>query len=786
MLNDSHTSAGYLCVALMCASPTLAHAQTNTNVTDENSSAKSIALEADFDICIIDAPDVDPKTMPTNIEADSLSGTKGQQAIYSGDVIVTQGNRKLKADTITLDQPQDTVVAEGNVQMANGQIKTRSTKTVTHIESNDTRIENAQYQFLCEPGRGDAKVIYSKGKTFYELKDGTITSCPEGDNSWRLRSSSIEIDQNKQQATLYNPRFEIQRVPVFYLPYLTVPIGDERKTGFLYPSIAYGSRDGFEVEVPFYWNLAPNYDLKTTAKYMQNRGVQLDNNFRLLTDLGRTSITYQYLHEDQLYPELENRWGVGVYHTGILNDNWKFVADYGEVSDIYFFRDIDSNIGEREDGQLLQEAYVAYRNANWDATLRARSFQLLSNTTNYPYQMLPQLEIDYYRPQMMKYLDFDVIAHITQFKAKDHVTNKPDTATRVHIEPGIKVPLVSTWGSLITEGRLLATYYTQHLDNISTPGSLEEELVRVLPEFQSTATLILERETSLFGGYTQTLEPTIQYLYIAEVEQDNIYSYDTTVRQGDYYGLFRNRRNSGVDEVVAASQISYGTTTRFYDNNFKERANLAFGQIVHLDDSYADPNNEQLAWALEADFNFNDYLFYHGGLYYSVDNSRISTADSTLEYRYSGGYIQANYRYVDRGYINTTLELNDNTLSRMTTDGISQAGLLTSYSFNRNWNISGQYFHDMTEDMMLEFATSLRYTDDCWYIGLTYSDLLRSYNPSTPLIEGDYEQNLTINFGIIGFGTRLGSDSGTLSDTLTGEGNASTALGYGRPFYLNN
>ncbi|MGX6671639.1 LPS assembly protein LptD, partial [Vibrio cholerae] len=90
---------------------------------------------------------------------------------------------------------------------------------------------------------------------------GSITSCPDGDNAWRMRASSIDVDQNEEIATFYNPRLEVQNVPVFYLPYLTVPIGDTRKTGFLYPTASYGSRNGYSFEVPIYWNLAPQYDL---------------------------------------------------------------------------------------------------------------------------------------------------------------------------------------------------------------------------------------------------------------------------------------------------------------------------------------------------------------------------------------------------------------------------------------------------------------------------------------------------------------------------------------------
>ncbi len=90
----------------------------------------------------------------------------------------------------------------------------------------------------------------------------------------------------------------------------------------------------------------------------------------------------------------------------------------------------------------------------------------------------------------------------------------------------------------------------------------------------------------------------------------------------------------------------------------------------------------------------------------------------------------------------------------------------------------------MTVDEELEWLANVRYRSDCWYIGFTYSNQLRSWegdfvtNPNaTPV----YENNFSVNFGIVGFGTTIGSDSGA-----TGVSSAGNALGYGRPFFLNN
>ncbi|WP_100752536.1 LPS assembly protein LptD [Vibrio salilacus] len=753
-----------------------------------------------IDQCLINEPEPEnPNQLPVNVEADSLEAINGNKATYRGNVVVVQGKKRIQADYVTMHQQENIVVAEGNVVFSDGEVKTISDKATNNLNTEEVTLENTHYQFLCEPGRGQAVYVAKTGKAVYEIEDGTITSCPEGDKSWRMRASSIDIDQNEEEATFYNPRFEIANVPIFYLPFLTVPIGDTRKTGFLYPTVSYGSSDGFEMEVPVYWNLAPNYDLETTFKYMQERGTQLNSEFRYLSDLGYGNIKSEYLPDDKKYPELGDRWGFQWQHSGIFQQNWKFEGDYSKVSDIRYFSDIDSSIGNREDGQLVQEMKATYRSANWDASILARDFQVLTSSNNLPYRLLPQLEYNYYAPELMRYLDFDMVTHISRFDtdAKD----KP-SATRVHIEPGLTIPVGTTWGTWTTEARVLGTYYQQELDGIDTSSKqiadssgtlidnpyygLKENVSRVIPEFRSHAGIVLERDTAVFDNYTQTLEPQVQYLYVPKQDQSDIAKYDTTLLQTDYYGLFRSRKFSGVDEIAAANQFSYGASTRFFDDGFKERLNISFGQIIYLDsqqriDSSTDSPSNYSAWAVEADFNYDDYLFFHGGIQYDIDTDEVQMGNSTLEYRFSGGYIQGNYRYVTKEYIDNTVDFN---IDSITPEGISQAGLLAGYQISRNWNASAQYFHDLTTDEALEWLTRLNYTSDCWYIGFTYSNQLQSWNGdyiNSTTATPQYENNFSLNFGIIGFGTQIGAGSG-----LAGLDGAGNSLGYGRPFFLNN
>lgn len=740
----------------------------------DESSSDSVPEIVPVDQCIAPKKNAAaPAEETVNIEADSINASGRNQAVYQGDVVITQGHRKITADKVTINQGENSITADGNVNMNDGQIKSNSNKVNSDLKGERVELYDTQYKLLCQPARGEATYILKDGQSIYTMEDGSLTTCPEGNKSWRVKASDIDIDNEEEEATFYNTRFEILDVPVFYWPYITVPIGDKRKTGFLYPTGGYDSKNGLEINVPIYFNIAPQYDLTTTVNYMQRRGVQFENEFRYLTDgFGRGSIDFEYLNKDDLYSEKGARWGVNFSHDGIYDRHWKFSVDYSRVSDNDYFEDLDSNIGNREDGQLLQAGEVAYRTDYSDTTLKVRDFQVLS--TSQPYRLMPQLQYEYHRPDVLPHFDMEWNSHISRFETDDD--DLPD-ATRVHLEPGVVVPFYAPWGQLTSEAKLMYTYYDQDLKNgTSASSDLKENASRTVPEYRMTGTLFLDNSQKWLGGYTQTLEPRLQYLYIPEVNQDDIYQgYDTTLMQLDYYGLFRDMKYSSVDYIAPANQLSYGATSRFYDDNYKERFNVSLGQIY-----YINPNNGEAnlsAWALENEWNINDEWLFKGGVQYDGDVSELQMANSTLEYKLpGGGYTQLNYRYISKGYIedNTT---NLNNVDQYTRDGISQAGIMNSFTIAQRWSVQANYYHDLTEQNMLESLVGVTYNDDCWFLGLTYSrhimnsgDVRSVYPEPGP----EYESKVSLNIGIKGLGQSAGV---TYSD-------GGNALGYGRPFSL--
>ncbi|MGF1714847.1 LPS assembly protein LptD [Photobacterium chitinilyticum] len=754
------------------------------DVNDESAAVNGTKsdLELVRGVCIApqDMPE-DTNNEPIKVSADKAEAKPNQKLTYSGDVILQQGNRTVAADTATLHQPENIVTAEGDVYFHDGTVEVYSDRIQSNLDTEDSEMDNAVYNMTCEAGRGEAERITKNGIAYYRLKNGTYTTCPPGDKSWQFSATSIERETDSPFADLYNARFEIADVPVFYMPYLRVPVGKERLTGFLYPSLSYGSRDGFELETPFYWNIAPNYDMTITPKYMSNRGLQLNSEFRYLTEAGNGSLSGEYLGDDKSAPDQGARWGFNWSHGGTYKSHWLFDVDYSKVSDVTYFSDIDSSIGEREDNNLLQKGEVSYRERFWDSTLRVRDFQPLTLGVSSNYRLMPQLEFNYYRPDMAYGLDFTLNSHISRFE--NDAADKP-SADRVHLEPTLTLPYSTPWWSITSEAKLMYTYYNQEFDSsIDGLETLEETASRSVPSIRIHSGLYLERDALLWGeDYVQSLEPQVQYLFVRDVEQQDIFgSYDTTLMQTDYYGLFRDKRYSSVDRIAAANQFTVGASTRFFDNDFVERFNLSFGQIFYLndsgrnltEDSESTPNYS--ASAFESDFNYDDWLFFHGGLQYDASKKEMQLANATMEYREDALFSQLNYRYVSKDYIKQSLPDNDQ-IDNYTEDGISQLGFSTGFPVYGGLSLRGDYYHDLTENQMLEGQITLNYRSACWMISLGYNEYLKSRSDvnSQP---AEYEQNFSVSFSLLGL---AGAPS---AGAATASGNA---IAYGRPFYLNN
>ncbi|KEY57594.1 LPS-assembly protein LptD [Serratia sp. DD3] len=711
-----------------------------------------------------------PDSLPVTIRSESAHANFPDNAQFTGNVDIEQGNSRLLAEQVDLNQTQKegqpnpirTVTATGDVHYADNQIKLKGPKAWSNLNTKDTDVYQGEYQLVGRQGRGEADKMKMRGENRYTiLENGSFTSCLPGDNSWSVVGSEVIQDREEQVAEIWNARFKIGNVPVFYSPYMQLPIGNKRRSGFLIPNAKYSSNNGFEFLLPYYWNIAPNFDATITSHYMTERGLQWQNEFRYLLQPGLGTIALDWLPSDRQYENDHGesndskRWLFYWGHSGVMAKVWRFSVDYTRVSDSYYFTDLTSQYGTTTDGYATQKFSLGYANENWDTALSSRQFQVFPAGGNEnAYRSQPQLDINYYKTDIGPF-DLHTYAQVAKF-----TTVNPDNpkATRWHIEPAVSLPLGNSWGSLNTQAKVMATHFQQDIPNgFAAHSDLDESVNRLLPQFKTDGKVVFERGMALSPDYTQTIEPRLQYLYVPYRDQGNIYTYDSTLLQTDYSGLFRDRSYSGLDRIASQNRFATGVTSRIYDDELVERFNVSVGQIYYLSHSrtgeqYREFDNNKdigsVVWAGDTYWKIDQRWGLRGGVQYDTRLSSFALGDAIVEYRQDENrVVQLNYRYASPEYIATTLPNISNPGYQ---EGISQVGLIGGWPVADRWAVVAGYYYDTRAQQTANRLVGLRYNTCCWAINLGYERKITEWDNVNQ--SSKYDNRYTVSVELRGLG----------------------------------
>lgn len=762
--------------------PTLLATMIGTALYSQQGLAADLASQCMLGVPSYNRPLVkgDTNDLPVTINADSAKGNYPDNATFTGNVDINQGNSRLLADEVQLHQKQSegaqapvrTVDALGNVHYDDNQVILKGPKAWSNLNTKDTNVWEGDYQMVGRQGRGTADLMKQRGENRYTiLENGTFTSCLPGSNTWSVVGSEVIHDREEQVAEIWNARFKLGPVPIFYSPYLQLPVGDKRRSGFLIPNAKYSTSNYFEFYLPYYWNIAPNMDATITPHYIHKRGnIMWENEFRYLTKAGAGLMEFDYLPSDKVFQDEhpsegdKHRWMYYWKHAGVLDEVWRFNIDYTKVSDPYYFNDFDSKYGSSTDGYATQKFSVGYANENFDATVSTKQFQVFDTQTNSTYGAEPQLDVNWYQNDVGPF-DTHVYAQAVHFVNTN--SDMPE-ATRLHIEPTITLPWSNDWASLNTEAKMLATHYQQkNIDkynaNPNNANDLADSVNRVLPQFKMDGKLIFERDMGMLAdGYTQTLEPRMQYLYVPYRDQSKIQNYDSSLLQSDYSGLFRDRSYGGLDRIASANQLTTGVTTRVYDEAAVERFNVSVGQIYYFTESRTgddkiqwekDNKTGSLVWAGDTYWRMTDRWGLRGGVQYDTRLDNIATGSAAIEYRRDEDrMLQLTYRYASPEYIQATLP--NYSTSDPYKDGISQVGTAASWPIADRWSVVGAYYYDTNAQKPADQMLGLQYNSCCYAIRVGYERKLNGWD--TQNSQGKYDNVIGFNIELRGLSSNYG------------------------------
>jgi LPS-assembly protein len=651
---------------------------------------------------------------------------------------------------------------------------------------------------------GEAKEFIKDKPKIYVFKQVSYSTCPPSANMWQLRASKITLNKNTGRGSAANARLYIKKIPVFYAPYINFPIDGRRETGFLSPVVGSSNKAGPYFGTPFYWNLAPNYDMTLTPSYLTKRGFQFADLFRYINQQDSGKLTANLTPKDKqfghLQTTLQNTYGsstdpmiqanlrhvekAGAARGEItwqnqlrFNEHWFSNVDYTRVSDDYYLEDYGHSLGnEVTQNQLLQQADVHYNGQNWNFVGRLQQYQTL-HPIDQPtpflnqYSRFPQLVLEGDYPDQKLGLDFFVSNELTHFS----IVNNPGSTTpqpigdRLHVQPGISLPWSTAFLSITPRAQVAMSKY--ELGDV-TENSMKNMSIAI-PILDLSSVLYFDREMTLFGhNLRQTLEPQIYYNYIPYHNQTKFPVFDTTVNTLTYDQLFTYNRFSGLDRIGDANQVSVGVTTRFIDRNSGfERIRLGIGEIIYFANrnvtlcTLNQPDCPNAAITREntlrrspltgvVNYHLNDFWSLTGNTIWNTQINQMENQSIILQYRRDAlRVINLGYSFVHNGdpQINTAdPDLVTPLSTNSSRNNLKQTDLSFAWPIVYNWSGVGRWTQSINEGHFQNLLAGLQYDSCCWAVravaGRTFINLSSDNQPQ-------YNDEFYIQFALKGLGS---------------------------------
>lgn len=499
----------------------------------------------------------------TRISADRIAGQTNVRARAEGDVIIERNDQTLNADWVDYDQQADVVRAGDSFTLTRGDGQTVRGKELHYDLSRESgRTADAQFAVEHESRRlqGVSAEMEMRDKNHYAMRGVKFNTCNPGDRSWYIQAAELKADRESGIGTARHARLVFGGVPVLYTPWADFPLNGNRKSGLLVPTIKIGS-DGTELELPYYFNLAPNYDATLAPGIITARGATLGGEFRYLQDKYSGSLKAKYLPHDRRSPH-RHRYEAEFAHLHRFNTDLSGGIDYRQVSDDDYYRDFYGRNEIAENVHLNRSAWLDYRRDLFGQPVQMRlsvqRYQTLSDAQGRkqrPYAILPRFSAAWQKNFGLGQFNID-----TQFTRFEH--SELQSGSRLVIYPSWQWDFSRPWGYVRPKIGVHATrYWLKGKD-----GYESRTLSRVLPLTNVDAGLAFERKTTLFGkSYLQTLEPRAFYNYIPSKSQNDLPNFDTSLNGFSYAQLFRENSYSGQDRINASNSLSVGLQSRLID-----------------------------------------------------------------------------------------------------------------------------------------------------------------------------------------------------------------------------
>ena len=631
---------------------------------------------------------------PFDITSDqAVLGVNGD-SVLTGNVQVLQGDRELHANHAHYDPTTRSFDLQGGVEYNDSLVHVTG-RDGDYTQDKGANFTAAEFELHQRPARGSADVMHLTPDGKIRLEHVRFTTCPKAEPAWQLHASSITLDTHARIGTGRGAVVDFKDVPIFYIPWLSFPLSNDRKSGFLFPTFGNSSTSGFELAVPYYWNIAPNIDFTFEPMEYQKRGIDLGGELRYLTPHDHGDFAFDYLPHDRLADE--DRSHLKLTHVEELPDDFQLTVNAESVSDPLYFEDFAQSSAGTSTAFLERSARLSYRDEHWQVSGELQQFQTIDETLapiDRPYAQVPRIIADgnftLGAGEEVRYgFNSEMVGFTRDLGIKGWRFDLMPTAGLDFSAPGYFVRPGVDWR------------FTQYELSDTAPGE-ERSPTRSLPTASFDTGLLFERDVGFEGSRLLTLEPRVLYVYTPYRAQDDLPLFDTALPDLNLVELFRTNRYVGADRVSDADQVSAGVTSRLLDaKDGTQFLAATLGQIYYFKAPrvFLPGDIPQAAGSSDmvAELALSAYKHWTSNfdLEWNPRSWQSERTEVSFQYKPAGDQV-LNFAY------------------RLQRDRLKQVEASGAWPITQHWNVYSRVVYSLLDRTALDKMAGFEYGSCCW------------------------------------------------------------------------
>ncbi len=697
------------------------------------------------------------KNAPTILRAEQMTGRQSRDLYMDYDVEIERDQTIITGDHGILHNEENEAEMVGNVFIQRFGDQFAAKQGNLNLDTNEGTLKEAYYKLEVGNRQGRAQRIDLTSKETADLFNSTLTTCDGLDPDWYLKADKLHLDTGLNDGFAKSPALYFKDVPVLGAPALAFPVTGERKSGVLPPTIGISTDKGVELSVPYYFNLAPNYDFTLFPNLMTKRGLQLGGEYRYIGENYAGNAYLEYLPDDKQTGH--SRYLYITQHQQSFADGWSMKWDYRGASDndypddfsmyrnagalntISSFRGYDDDDDKRKLRRYGQvsKSFSSKNFGSWNASLIASGYRILQDWNSIivrDHSRLPQLVLHGHDDDVGGF-DWSFHAEATRFwldnkdldlywgnhwkQTKEWVKKrgnrynqyKQNRGNRYVIEPSLSYPIHHAGWFFIPKAKVSYTKYKlEDLDNSLVPDT---SLSRTLPTLTLDNGLIFERDSSTFGeGSIQTLEPRLFYAYTPYRNQSKYPIFDSSQFTFGYAKLFADNPYSGYDRIADQNSLTAALTTRFLEQDGTERLRFTIGQKYNFQKQrvymYARSDENSMDYSdllLQASGQLTDDFSFDSNVQYGLNHDMVNMGNISMHWKPGPmKTLNAEYRYMR------------DSADAITGEKLDQTIISGQWPIGDRWYIVGQHNYSLANNRVIESIAGLEYNADCWVLRL--------------------------------------------------------------------